>query len=268
MKKSKIILTAIIIGTLVTAVGCGSSKSNTQGTKETTKKVANNYVEASGVIKSHNTENIVIDGGAQAVIKVNSINVKEGQKVKKGDKLLELDLSQLNYQITAKEKAVEADKDLKNDAQNQTDNQKNAQDAKIAAEQAEVDALKSLLNKGYLNGSNVVSDMDNAVVTDLGYKKGDVVSAQQKILSLQDLGSLYIDAKVGEEFIKDVQAGKAVTIIPTSNPSAKYTGKVVSISNAAVTEQNGETNIPVEISIDNSDGKLLPNYNVDVQIQK
>lgn len=267
MKKSKIILSALLIGTLVTAVGCGSSKP-TSDTKKTVKKVVNNTVEASGVVKSHNAENIVIDGGAQAVIKVNSINVQEGQKVKKGDKLLDLDLSQINYQITAKEKAVEADKDLKNDAQNQTDNQKNAQDAKIAGEQAEVDALNSLLSKSYLNGSSVVSDMDNAVVTDIGYKKGDVVSAQQKILSLQDLSSLYIDTKVGEEFIKDVQVGKAVTIIPTSNPSAKYTGKVVSISNAAVTEQNGETNIPVEISIDNNDGKLLPNYNVDVQIQK
>lgn len=267
MKKSKIILSAIIIGMLVTAAGCGSSKS-TADTKKTVKKVVSNVVEASGVVKSHNIENIVMDGGNGAVIKVNSVGVREGQKVKKGDKLLELDLSQLNYQITAKEKAVEADKDLKNDAQNQTDNQKNAQDAKIAAEQAEVDALNSLLSKSYLSGNNIVSDMDNAVVTDIGYKKGDVVSAQQKILSLQDLSSLYINAKVGEEFIKDVQVGKTVTIIPTSNSSAKYTGKVVSISSAAVTEQNGETNIPVEISIDNSDGKLLPNYNVDVQIEK
>lgn len=267
MKKSKIILSVLLIGTLVAAVGCGSSKPTTTKNKAS-KKVVSNVVEASGVVKSHNVENIVIDGGAQAVIKVNSINVQDGQKVKKGDKLLDLDLSQLNYQITAKEKAVEADKDLKNDAQNQTDNQKNAQDAKIAAGQAEVDALNSLLSKSYLSGSSIVSDMDNAVVTELNYKKGDVVSAQQKILSLQDLSSLYINAKVGEEFIKDVQVGKAVTIIPTSNSSAKYTGKVVSISNAAVTEQNGETNIPVEISIDNNDGKLLPSYNVDVQIQK
>lgn len=267
MKRSKIILSAVIIGMFVTAVGCGSSNSSAGDTKKTTKKVVSNYIEASGVIKSHNTENIVIDGG-QTVIKVNSINVKEGQKVKKGDKLLDLDISQLNYQITAKEKAVEADKDLKNDAQNQTDNQKNAQDAKIAAEQAEVDALNSILNKSYLSDGSVISDMDNAVVTELNYKKGDVVSAQQKILSLQDLSSLYVNAKVGEEFIKDVQVGKTVTIVPTSNSSAKYTGKVVAISNAAVTEQNGETNIPVEISIDNSDGKLLPNYNVDVQIQK
>lgn len=267
MKRSKIILSAVIIGMFVTAVGCGSSNSSAGDTKKTTKKVVSNYIEASGVIKSHNTENIVIDGG-QTSIKVNSINVKEGQKVKKGDKLLDLDISQLSYQITAKEKAVEADKDLKKDAQNQTDNQKNAQDAKIAAEQAEVDALNSILNKSYLSDGSVISDMDNAVVTELNYKKGDVVSAQQKILSLQDLSSLYVNAKVGEEFIKDVQVGKTVTIVPTSNSSAKYTGKVVAISNAAVTEQNGETNIPVEVSIDNSDGKLLPNYNVDVQIQK
>ncbi|WP_234117383.1 efflux RND transporter periplasmic adaptor subunit [Clostridium hydrogenum] len=266
MKKSKIILAILLAGALVVSVGCGSSKSSTDTpSKKTITKAVSDDVEASGVVKSHNVEDIVMDGG-QSIIKINGIDVKNGQKVKKGDKLVELDLAQINSEITAKQKTVDADKDLKNDMQ--TDNQKNAQDAKIAAEQADVDSLNNLLNKSYLSNGNIVSDMDNAVVTDINYRKGDIVSAQQKILTLNDLNSLYIDASVGEEFIKDVKVGNAVKIIPTSDSSAKLTGKVVSVSNAAVTEQNGETNIHVEISIDNNNSELLPNYNVDVQIQK
>lgn len=244
--------------------GCGSSTSSSADkTKKATKTVSND-IEASGVVRSHNVEDIVMDAG-QSVIKINGIDIKSGQIVKKGDKLIELDLSQINAQINAKQKTVDADTDLKSDMQ--TGNQKKAQDAKIAAEQAEVDSLNALLNKSYLSNGSIISDMDNAVVTDINYKKGDIVSAQQKILTLNDLNSLYIDAKVGEEFIKDVKVGNEVTIIPTSDSSAKLTGKVTSIASAAVTEQNGETNIPVEISIDNN-SKLLPNYNVDVQIKK
>jgi hypothetical protein len=33
-------------------------------------------------------------------------------------------------------------------------------------------------------------------------------------------------------------------------------------------KENGETNIAVEISLDNPDGFLRPNFNVDVEIAK
>ena len=42
---------------------------------------------------------------------------------------------------------------------------------------------------------------------------------------------------------------------------------MIKIANMALT-QNGETVIPVEISIVNSDGFLRPNFNVDVTIEK
>lgn len=266
MKRVKAIVLTLLVGTLITVSGCSSSNSNENASKRTQPKVVNNIVEAPGVVKSHNIENIVMDAGNQAVIKVNSLNVKEGQKVKKGDKLLGLDLSQINYEIKAKQNTVAADTALKGDMQ--TDNQKRSQEAKIAAEQADLDALNSILNKSYLSGEYIISDMDNAVVTELNYKKGDILSAQQKVLSLQDLNALYVEAQVGEEFIKDVKVGSKVTMVPTSDSSLKLTGKVVSIASEAVTQQNGETNIPVEISIEGNSTNIYPNYNVDVKIEK
>ncbi|MCR3757425.1 HlyD family secretion protein [Clostridium felsineum] len=226
MKKFKVATITVITGIMIFSVGCSQSK-----TKETTKKATakvKTTVDASGTIASSNVENIVIDSSSmQSVIKVNKVDVKEGQMVKKNDTLVEMD----GYNS------------------NKTEN--------------------------YISGQNVISDMDNAVVTDIGYEKGDILSAQKKVLQLQDLNSLYVQAKVGEEFIKDVQVGKAVTIIPTSDPSVKLTGKVTRIgnevlSNTSTTQgtSSSEANVPVDISIDNNNGKLFPNYNVDVEIQK
>ena len=70
---------------------------------------------------------------------------------------------------------------------------------------------------------------------------------------------------MAEEFIKDVRLGANVEIVPVADKARLYKGKVISISKKAI-EQNGETIIPVEISIENNDSFLLPNFNVDVKI--
>ncbi|AAK81483.1 multidrug efflux pump subunit AcrA (membrane-fusion protein) [Clostridium acetobutylicum] len=228
MKKIKMVSIMALTGLMIFAAGCSQAK-----TDKTVKKVSpkvKNTVDASGTIASSNVENIVIDSSSmQSITKVSKMDVKEGQIVKKNDTLVEMD------------------------------------------------GYNSNKSEDYISGQNIISDMDNAVVTDIGYEKGDILSAQKSVLKLQDLNSLYVKAKVGEEFIKDVQVGKDVTIVPTSDSSVKLKGKVTRIGNEVLsstsstgmqTSSSGEANIPVDISIDNNNGKLFPNYNVDVEIQK
>jgi HlyD family secretion protein len=76
---------------------------------------------------------------------------------------------------------------------------------------------------------------------------------------------MIVRANVSEEFIKDVNLGLKVEIIPVADKSKKYNGTVMMIASRAVV-QNGETVIPIEISVDNNDGFLMPEYNVDVEI--
>jgi multidrug resistance efflux pump len=125
--------------------------------------------------------------------------------------------------------------------------------------------MKEKLNKNYISGSNIVCTMDNGIVCELGYKAGDEVSSEKKILGLINMDTLVVKANVAEEFIKDVKLDAKAEIIPVADKSSKYDGKVTNIARKAVV-QNGETVIPVEISIDNRDGFLLPNFNVDVKI--
>ncbi|WP_010236959.1 efflux RND transporter periplasmic adaptor subunit [Clostridium arbusti] len=279
MKKGKISLLIITVGLAVALTACGQS--NTSNTnKKPAAKQNKNTIEASGTVQASNVENIVIDFPTTAIPKVTKVNVQEGQQVKKGDKLLELDMSDYNATIKGKQKAIDADTSAKNaDVESKkdltTDNAKNAYQAKIDADQdkidgdrVELDALKAKLNRSYLTNGAIISDMDNAVVTDIAYKSGDLASPEKAVLSLKDLNSVYVQANVSEEFIKDVAVGKSVQIIPTADPSAKITGKVTSVANAATLSKNGDTYIPVNISIDQNNGKLLPNYNVDVEIDK
>lgn len=139
------------------------------------------------------------------------------------------------------------------------------QNEKAAAMESEIKQMKDKINKGYISGSNIVCAMDNGIVYDLSYKAGDEISSDVKILGVMNMDTLVVKADVAEEFIKDVKVGAKVEIIPVADKSKKYDGKVISIAKKA-TAQNGETIIPVEISIENKDGFLLPNFNVDVKI--
>ncbi|AJA49975.1 multidrug resistance efflux pump [Clostridium pasteurianum DSM 525 = ATCC 6013] len=281
MRRQKICLLIISIGLTLVLTACGgSSTANTDKKTAASAKQNKNTIEASGTVQAANVENIVIDFPATAIPKVTKVNVQEGQLVKKGDKLIDLDMSDYNATIKGKQKALDADISAKNaDVESKKDitgdNAKKAYQAKIDAGQAkidadkiEIDALKAKLNRPYLNDSGIISNMDNAVATDITYKAGDLVSPEKAALTLKDLNSLYVEANVSEEFIKDVSVGKSVEIIPTSDPNTKMTGKVTNIANAASLSKNGDTYIPVNISIEGNNGKLLPNYNVDVEIDK
>lgn len=265
MKKYKIVLIISLAVSMLTLGACSKAKGDAKSASNSSSKETKKVVEASGFVRSSNIENIVIDLPAGVNARIEKLDVREGSMVKKGDKLADLDLSDYNVMVTQKGKTIDADKSVRKDMT--TGNQKKAQDFKIESEQIELDALKAKVNRSYINGGSIISDMDNAVVTDISYKQGDVINSQMKVLTLQNLNNLVIVANVDEEFIRDVQEGKAVTILPKADPSSKLSGKVTRIYNTAVS-QSGETYIPVEISIDNNSGKLLPSYNVDVEIEK
>jgi multidrug resistance efflux pump len=263
MNKSKRMLMIVLVGTMIFASACSGSK-DTSSDINPSAKPTKDVVETTGTVNCANVKNIVIDMPLGAQAKLEKLLVKDGQKVKKGDTLAELDLTDFNTLITQKTKTIEADKLLKKDMI--TKNQKNAQSNKIAAEEAELNSLKGKLNKSYISGNSIVCDIDNGVVFETSYKSGDIIGTAQKLLSIMDLNTIYITANVDEEFIKDVKEGSSAIIIPKYDKAIKLNGKVTKILSQAI-KQNGETTIPVEIAVEGSE-KLLPNYTVDIEIAK
>lgn len=286
-------------------IGCGNkSGSDKDADKNKANKVLSkenkDVVEASGTVKSSNIVNISLTYPAEII----KINVKEGQKVKKGDSLLSINLEEIKNQISSKSLELDsANLELKNakkdreildredkegkearpfpeestkdsrpapeisDLKYKADNSISMLKDKISIIQNEINSLNGKINKAYIKDKDIICNMDNAVVAEIGYKNGDTINPAQKVLTLLDLNSIYIEAKINEEFTKDVQVGRKVTIKLAADSSRKYTGKVVSIPSSAITS-NGETFLMIQVAIDNKDEFLIPNYNVDIQISR
>ncbi|MFP4660645.1 MAG: efflux RND transporter periplasmic adaptor subunit [Halanaerobiales bacterium] len=142
------------------------------------------------------------------------------------------------------------------------------QESKIGDIREEIEDLeKNLYHRDYLDGRDIISTLDTAVISNINCISGDYHQEGEILVSLLNLNELLVEADVPEEFIKDVKEGAAVRIIPLALPGREYHGRVVKISDMAE-KRGGETVIPVEISIDDNDDFLLPNFNVDVEIEK
>ena len=136
---------------------------------------------------------------------------------------------------------------------------------KIKACEDTLKLMNSKITKDYIQEKNIVSRIDNAIAYDSGYVKGEALSPTDKCISLFNLDSIIIEANVPEEFIKDVNLGSEVTVIPQADKSKEYKGTVTYIANKAV-QRNGETTVLVQASIDNNDGFLMPDFNVNLEI--
>lgn len=144
-------------------------------------------------------------------------------------------------------------------------NTKGISEEKIKSLEKKTELMNKKINRNYINNNSIISDMDRAIVYDLNYVKGESVDITKKVLSIVNLDSMIIEADVPEEFIKDVNISSKVAIVPQADKSKKYSGKVTHISNKA-NEKNGETTVCVEISLEDNNGFLKPNFNVNLEI--
>lgn len=128
-----------------------------------------------------------------------------------------------------------------------------------------IEVLKNKLNKPYIAENQIVCQYENAAIYDIKYAAGHITDVSTKAFSIANLDSLIIEADVVEEFVKDIQSGAKVKIVPVADRTREYEGSVKYISKMAFSN-NGETIVPIKISINNIDSFLLPNYNVDVYI--
>lgn len=125
--------------------------------------------------------------------------------------------------------------------------------------------LENKLNRTYIKGNQIVSEYENAAIYNISYTSGDKADPAKKAFGIANLDKLIVEADVVEEFIKDVRIGASVRIVPVADRTREYEGKVIFISQMAFAK-NGETIVPIRISMDNTDSFILPNYNVDVFI--
>ncbi|MCK4258384.1 MAG: biotin/lipoyl-binding protein [Halanaerobiales bacterium] len=179
----------------------------------------------------------------------------------------QLEVDNLKFSISTREKSIS---NLEIEIKKFTYNQEQsyfAQNAKVEQLENEVRQLESKLSKNFIQDNNIVANVAEGIVYNIGYVSGEPVVSQKSLLSLKDLHLVLVKADVPEEFIKDIAESVEAVIIPLADTSRKYHGQVISISRMAI-RKGGETVVPIEISINDLDEFLLENFNVDIEITK
>lgn len=180
---------------------------------------------------------------AMASGKVETLTVREGDKVKNGQRLGSFELPDMQSQID------------------------NAAIAVRSAELALSDAEEGLrIAQDVLDDYTITSPITGTVI-EKNYKAGDNIDATsggKYMAVIYDLSRMTFDMNVSELDVSRVKVGQAVTFTSDALEGQTFTGHVDKI-NINGTTVNGSTNYPVTVVVDSGDG-LYPGMNVSAKI--
>lgn len=193
---------------------------------------------------------------------ISSINVKEGDRVEKGQLLITIDAAMINASIkevqTQMEYAnylLEKQKELKNRGIGSEFDYKGALN--------QVNSLKSKLNTLELQRSkaNIVAPF-SGVIDQIFAKQGQMASPQGQVLRIVNTNSITISADLSEKHMKNIKVG---TVVNVSFPNFRDTTIAVKITSVA--KYIDPTNRTFRITaVINNNKILVPNMLAELEI--
>ena len=236
--------------------------------------------------------------GSQISGQVTDVRVDFNSPVKKGDVLAEIDpstyqaqLEQGNAQIaSARASLAQAQASLKNAeldyrrkadlgreklvAQGDVDQARAAFEqarAQVNSAQAQILQQTAALKNTQVNiGRSVIRSPVDGVVLTRKIEAGQTVAASLQAPELftiaEDLAKMKIELAVDESDIGQVKVGQVVNFTADAFPDRQFKGVVDQVRLSATTTSNVVT-YPVVVSVDNSDGTLLPGLTVNAEIE-
>lgn len=229
------------------------------------------YVSASGKIEAENSANV----STRMMGYVTKLNVKVGQKVRKGQLLVSVN----NTDLQAKKAQVEASiiqaqaayNNAKKDYDRfvnlfaqQSASQKELDDmtARYEMAKAGLEAAKQMRNEvnAQFAYANIAAPFDG-VVTNTFVKEGDMANPGMPLLSVEGAKKLQVTAMVSESDIASVKEGMKVNVLVKS-VGQQLTGKVSEVSLSA---KNTGGQYLVKIDLEKTEVKILSGMFVNVQ---
>lgn len=233
------------------------------------------------------------------------IAVKEGDWVRKGQFLLELDGTQYRAQLRQSQAALDAAKsslrlsevaleqaesDLRRKEQLFERKLVSPQEIETSRTQRNTERARADVNREEVARSSaaILSAQDNlrktvftapiaGTVTQLNVERGEIVMVGTMnnpgtvILSIADLRRMKVEADVDETDVAAIRVGQTATVKVDALPDTTLTGTVVEIANSPkVTElgtQEQQTNFVVDVMIDHPPSTLRPGMTADVEIK-
>ena len=226
----------------------------------------------SAVIESQQVVNV----DADAEKKIKTVYVKEGDSVKKGDKLFEYDVEDMQFQLDqAKLDREQAQSEIKSyndqldtlqkEYQNAGRNQRLTLDNQM--EQIRLNIKKAEYNKD--TQDKTIKKLENSIRNSVVKSSVDGMISSvddptaEAYITITSSGDYRVKASISEEHIGNFYVDEEITIRSRTDETATWSGKVVSIDTAKpVASMNTgmmdtPTKYPVYISLDSSEGLLI-----------
>lgn len=219
---------------------------------------------------------------------VSKIFVDAGDKVKKGELLLQLDPVDYQRSVNKAEADVAAAKNALEFAQLQLDRRKKglaergvaqmdvdtaAADVRakqVALKQAEV-AFNAASDQ--LHYTRITSPI-NGTVTERGIQPGEVVTPGvqatfegKALLTVSDLSTLLVKVDLNQIDVAKVKLGQKVTVTLDALPGKTYEATITKIAPASITPKDKQVDVfPVEATLTTADPLIKPGMTADVRI--
>jgi HlyD family secretion protein len=229
---------------------------------------------------------IKIDLKSEASGKIEKIYVREGQRVARGQKILDIDPSRLNIaknrlDLAVKRAAIMKKIALRNFedattlAKSSAVSEKQVTDLKNQLDLAEIEYRQQMLElddiTDQLNKTNVTSPMEG-VITSLDAKEGEIaVSATSgfqggtAIATIADVKNLEVVSQIGEVDFVRLQVGQKVHLKPEALENQATQGTITFIALSAKKAKPEDLGtFEVRISVDSIIPGIAPGVNVNV----
>jgi membrane fusion protein, multidrug efflux system len=237
----------------------GSARAVAVVTAHATKKDFAHEVEALGTLRANES----VDITAKVADRVAAIHFDEGQQVRKGTVLIELDNTEARADLAAAEAAASDSRSQYKRSQElfQTKALSEAQldqlQATLLANEARVAAARSRL------ADRVITAPFNGRVGLRNVSLGGLVNPGAVITTLDDLSVVKLDFAVPEMFLSTLQPGLTVEARSTAYAETAFAGRVASVD----TRVDPTTrSVAIRALIDNRDGRLRPGMFMTVKL--
>lgn len=250
MKKSlKIILIsaavlAVIAGGLILARKLTAQKGTENIVYRVNTEVYENVIEVSGTVAAASEQTLqALSSGT-----VLGVYVKAGDKVGKGDIIMQLDDTEQVYNLEKQEYNMATKKVTGS-----------ARELKLMETERQ-----SLIQK--VNDRKVVATFDG-VIADLDVAVGDSLEAKDSIGTLVNVDYLTAEVEIAETDVAKLKVGQEVLFTFPAYPDSLVTGHVVGWPAIGEITSRGATIVKAKVRIDDYPEQILPNYSFTGKIQ-